>query len=206
MADECAVHAVYEFASARWYDPVRSLWTLFVSRTAEADLDRALEAAQRDCRVLDIGCGTGFNLGRLQRLQVPFESYVGVDFSDAMIAIARARYASEPRATFIARDLHTASDLANRFDVVLCTWVASHLARPRDAIDVAFAALAPGGIAVILIVTRPRGWLDTIASTVLAPFHSRPVDIVALQPLPGVHISVQYACGLVTLFRLRRAG
>jgi SAM-dependent methyltransferase len=43
--------------------------------------------------VLDIGCGTGHNLGRLRRLGVPFESYRGVDLTNSMLAIARQRYA-----------------------------------------------------------------------------------------------------------------
>ena len=65
-------------------------------------------------RVLDLGCGTGALLNQLK----PAHG-VGVDFSQAMIEIARTKY---PHLTFIHGDVEALGDLAELrgpFDVIL---------------------------------------------------------------------------------------
>jgi SAM-dependent methyltransferase len=83
MSDAASMRRIrhlYSLFDARWYDPFRALWERLTSRAAEDELDRLVrESAAEGFRVLDIGCGTGHNLGRLRRLGVHFESYRGID-------------------------------------------------------------------------------------------------------------------------------
>jgi len=197
------VRRLYQFGGARWYDAFRTVWTRVTSPAAEATLDQWLrEAARDECRVLDIGCGTGFNLGRLQRLGVPFRSYLGVDLTDAMLAIARTRYADERRAIFVEANLSDLAGTPERFDVILCTWVASHLDHPREVFDLAYDLLAPSGHAFLLVMTQPRWhifwWLAPLARL----FQARFVDLEPLGDLRGLKRMETSAAGLATVFSL----
>src|SRR5262245_33431693 len=72
---------------------------------AQESLDRVLEpfqdllvetvAARRPQRVLDVGCGTGSTTIAVARLLAKRGIAVGVDISEPMIALARARAARE---------------------------------------------------------------------------------------------------------------
>ena len=201
------VQTLYRLAGARWYDPFRVLWERLTSRAAEAELDRLVrEHAAEGCRVLDIGCGTGHNLGRLHRLGVPFESYRGVDLTSSMLAIARQRYADETRATFVESDLHDLSGAPERFDLILCTWVLSHLERPHDAFEIAHRLLAPGGHALFLTLTHPRWYVSWWFTPLVRLFQARYVEAAALQSLPGLATIQTWTAGLVTLVHLQEAG
>lgn len=58
-------------------------------------------------RVLDLGCGTGFNLELLLALHLPFATYTGVDLSPDLLARARAKFGQMARADFQQLDLQT---------------------------------------------------------------------------------------------------
>lgn len=199
------VQTLYGLAGARWYDPFRALWERRTSRVAETELDRLVrETAAEGCRVLDIGCGTGHNLGRLHRLGVPFESYRGVDLTSSMLAIARQRYAGEARATFVESDLHSLSGSAERFNLVLCTWVLSHLEHPRDALDIAYELLAPSGTALFLTLTRPRWYVSWWFTPFVRLFQARYVEAAAFQDLPASTVIRTWTAGMVTLVHLQQ--
>jgi len=81
---------------------------------------------QPACVLLDIGCG---NAALTARLFAYCDQCVGVDFSEYLISIANARFAS-PRHAFIYRDaLDYVAQEADplRFDKVLCFAVFSYL-------------------------------------------------------------------------------
>jgi SAM-dependent methyltransferase len=68
--------------------------------------------------VLDVGCGTG----RWADVIVPLcGRYVGTDFSQELVDIATARFASAPRATFMCMpaEMISSKTLAVRFQVIL---------------------------------------------------------------------------------------
>lgn len=199
------VRALYGIGEARWYDGFRAAWTTFTSRPAEAALDRLIvEAARPGCRVVDVGCGTGYNLARLRRLDVPFGTYRGVDLSPAMLAIAKAHHAGDARAEFVEGDLHALRTMQDRFDLVLCTWVASHLERPRDVLEVAYHLLAPGGHAMLLLMSRPRWYIRWWLAPLVHLFQARWVDPGVLENLPGLASTASLRAGLVTAVHLVR--
>ncbi len=198
-----AVRAVYGLASARWYDPFRTAWTWATSRRAEARVDELIEGALRPgSRVLDVGCGTGYNLGRLQCLGVPFATYLGVDLTPAMLAVARTKYADEARAEFVGMDLHDLSAMDERYDLVLCTWVASHLADPRAAFEVAHSRLGPKGRAIFLVMTAPRWSIRWWFAPLARIFRAKVVDPAVFRGLPGETSLTRFTGGLVSLIEM----
>ena len=90
--------------------------------------------------VLDAGCGTGRNLGRIASAGA---RPVGVDFSLGMLRVARARL---PQVPLLQADLQAALPLAdNRFSAVLCALIGEHLDRLAVAFSELFRVLSPGG-------------------------------------------------------------
>jgi ubiquinone/menaquinone biosynthesis C-methylase UbiE len=79
----------------RWfalvYDPFRALWSVW-TRGAEDDLDRLFgQHIDERSRILELAPGTGINLQRLFRCAPGFETYLGIDVSEAMLKRARRR-------------------------------------------------------------------------------------------------------------------
>ena len=127
--------AVYEANAVRW-DGERSRALL-----ERPWLDRLLAVVPPGGRVLDLGCGTG----------EPIASYLldrgcavtGVDFSPAMLAIARARFR---QVRWIEGDMRTL-DLPGRFDAIVAWDSFFHLTRDEQRALIPRLArhLAPGG-------------------------------------------------------------
>ena len=111
--------------SVRWYASV---------------VERCLRAAGGK-RVLEVGCGHGFMLARLER---EFDTY-GIDISE---------YAIEQAARFAPQSICTVADIgeslpthleAESFDLVVAKYVFEHLPHPIDAMRHVASALRPGG-------------------------------------------------------------
>lgn len=199
------VRALYAIGSARWYGPFRRAWTSLTSRRAEKRFDHLTEAAVAGGgRVLDVGCGTGYNLGRLRRLELPFSSYTGIDLTPAMLAIAQSEFANESRAEFAEMDLHDLATTEQRFDVVLCTWVVSHLADPKTAFKLAHEVLEMGGNALFLVMTEPRWGVRWWFAPLARIFRAQVVSPTVFDDLPGRVRLTRFAFGLVTLVELTR--
>ncbi|MEM8611151.1 MAG: class I SAM-dependent methyltransferase [Cyanobacteria bacterium P01_H01_bin.105] len=134
-------HVTEQYAKlAADYD---SRWSYYVRATTDATMQR-LPNTLGD--VLDIGCGTGALLSRLQCTQSASQ-LTGVDASTEMLEIARARL--HPDIT-----LHESWAEELPFDDCTFDTVAScnmfHFIRhPHDALDEMFRVLRPGGILVI---------------------------------------------------------
>jgi len=144
------------------YTPLRPLWTRTLSRAVEVYLEQialppCLNAA---AVVLDLGCGPGSNLARLQRLGLPFAHYVGFDLSPAMLAARRV-----PGSTltdFVQGDSYRLPFAKDSFDVILSTWMFSHLHKPTDVVCEAQRLLRPNGRLIVACVTRPPGLVGVL--------------------------------------------
>jgi SAM-dependent methyltransferase len=137
-----------------------------IAATAWALDARPLELA--GARVLELGCGTGRNAARV--LAGGAAAYVGVDGSDGMLAIARARAgAGDPRCTWLHADVLATAPLpiaAGGFDLALVVLVLEHvrdLAPPFAAIA---RALRPGGVLRVVEI-HP----DLVGAGTVAHFH-----------------------------------
>ena len=128
--------------------------------TGEAEIAEVLKTArvlglpQRRRRALDFGCGAG----RLTRaLARRFETAVGVDISEEMVATARRLNRDMPGCRFRVEDsteLRGQED--SSFDLVYTTLVLQHL--PRKLVEVYVMELlrvtAPGGLLVFALPDR----------------------------------------------------
>lgn len=121
---------------------------------------RAVRGCGRDgLRVLDVGCGDGFDLFMLLRLPDGKHCvrFTGVDLDAGNIAYCRARaeFEGDPRMEFAIRDV-LADPLGpgQRFDIVICSEAVEHMTDPDRAIAGLAGLLPAGGW---LILTTPNG-------------------------------------------------
>lgn len=154
--------------------PERDAW--------EAEMARCLGAEPLD--VLDVACGTGEVTGALRRLG---HCVTGLDFSEAMLARAKAKHAGDAGSRFLLADAEHTREPGNHYGAVVCRHLVWTLTDPQAALDDWFRVLkpcghllvfdgdfsAPGGLSGRL-AKRMIGWLDRIGGT--APPHNPLVD------------------------------
>lgn len=111
-------------------------------------------------RALDIGCGDGAYFATLHQLVGDTGEIHGIDYSEAMIARARARIAEpNPPATHIElADFTTAALQTDHYDLAIAVFGFSAMADVRAALTNAHRALRPGGqLFVIDLRLHPTG-------------------------------------------------
>ena len=132
-----------------WLLPEDSIWTqmhhAYVGRVVE------LVKASQARRVLELGCGDGWNCGKLAEAGL---DVVGVDWSHNAIEHARRMV---PKGRFICgdvRDPAIAAQIDGPFDAVVFIEVIEHIPPRdcRDALDLIARQLKPGGT---LVLTTP---------------------------------------------------
>jgi SAM-dependent methyltransferase len=102
--------------------------------------------AYKDPRVLDVGCGSG-RIGEFV-LDAGAARYVGVDFSEPMIDLARARLIRfGDRVELLVEDFLEAQ-LEGRFDVILALGLFDYLSEPERFARTMFSLCSPGGCVV----------------------------------------------------------
>ena len=115
---------------------------LFRRRLLAAETVRAYTAP----RVLDVGCGSG-RIGEFV-LDAGAREYVGVDFAEPMVELARARLSRfQARAQLLTGDFLTAP-LHGRFDVILALGLFDYLPEPYLFTRRMYALCADSGCVV----------------------------------------------------------
>lgn len=132
--------AVRSFEHARWQGAAATYQSTFAGATRpfiEALLDAA--GVERGTRLLDIACGPGFVASRgRERGAVAW----GLDFSPAMLAVARARDAA---VRFDEGDAEGLPYGDGSFDAVVANFGIHHVPRPLFALREAHRVLRRGG-------------------------------------------------------------
>jgi SAM-dependent methyltransferase len=115
---------------------------LFRRRQLAVDTVRSMGAPQ----VLDVGCGSG-RIGEFV-LEAGASRYVGIDFAEPMIELARSRLERfSERAELLLEDFLEAQ-LEGSFDVVLAVGLFDYLPEPHRYSRRMFELCAPGGCVV----------------------------------------------------------
>lgn len=98
-------------------------------------------------RILDLGTGDG-RLLALVRGAYPETEAVAIDFSPAMIAAARQRFADDSRVQVIAHNLDASLPNLGKFDAIISSFAIHHLVheRKRQLYAEIYALLSPGGV------------------------------------------------------------
>ena len=112
-------------------------------------LVREALAAERNHRVLDIGCGPGFLSAELLADVGAGGSLVGVDASPAMLGVAVRRCEGLGQATFHEGDAIALPVEDRSFDRALCVQVLEFVADVPAALAELYRVLRPGGRALV---------------------------------------------------------
>ena len=132
--------AVRAFEHAGWQRAAAHYTTTFAHAT-RGFIDDLLDAAgvKAGMRVLDLACGPGLVArGAAERGALP----VGLDFSSAMVALARANH---PGIRFEEGDAEVLAFADESFDAVVANFGIHHVAEPDRALAEARRVLQPGG-------------------------------------------------------------
>ncbi len=198
------VQKLYHLGHAQWYNLFRKYWTSIVERTLEKDFLDALDAAiQPQTKIVEIGCGTGINIGRIFYLQKKFASYLAIDFSFDMLAIAQQNFGNEKKIMFIEGDARTVP-LPTRYDLVLSTWVLSHLPEPSVVINRFYKNLSSNGSMLLVFLTKPHWSVSFWFSPFMRLYHSQYVSEQEIERMQGMKIRKSYCGGLATFLVIKK--
>jgi SAM-dependent methyltransferase len=162
----------YGDAHAAWYDELyRSLGKDHATEASDL-LDRVSDLLGRTpSSWLDVACGTGQHLAVIGDA---VDEVVGVDLSESMLDVARARLGG--RVDLRVADQRTLS-LGRTFDVVTSLFSSIGYADDLDELDATVSALAahvaPGGILVVEPWVEPDAWADARTQVVDVEEHGR---------------------------------
>ena len=104
-----------------------------------------------DCRIADIGCGSGEITSRLAALY-PQSHVTGIDILEHTVELARGRYASlAPRVQFQQGDAFELKLPSNHFDLVVCRHVTQSIPEPEKV------------LAEMKRICKPGGWVHVLS-------------------------------------------
>jgi demethylmenaquinone methyltransferase / 2-methoxy-6-polyprenyl-1,4-benzoquinol methylase len=140
-----------------WFDHIASMGNDLLWRPrALWDLDR-FRPEGPVTRILDLGCGTG-ELTRLAARHFPGARVVGLDFTGAMLSVARRRTGPATASPRISYGRGTAMRLPFEdatFDLAMSAFLARNLVDLEAALREMRRVLRPGGALLVLDITEP---------------------------------------------------
>ena len=134
------------------YDRTNALLSFWRDRAWKRDLISSLPPLNRP-RCLDIACGTG-DLCELLAAKYPDAEIVGLDLSEAMLNIARARVLG-PRVTFREGDMCQMDFPDGSFDVVTGGYALRNAPDLNQVLAEIRRVLKPGGVAAFMDFSKP---------------------------------------------------
>src|ERR1700735_551251 len=126
--------------------------------------------------VIDIACGTGLNFPLIEDVIGPGGRIVGVDLTDAMLAHAQDRIATNgwSNSALVQADA-AVFDFPAEADAILSTYALSQVPECADVIAHGAVALSAGGRWAVLDLKVPGntpGWLAQLGTAMVRPFAS----------------------------------
>jgi ubiquinone/menaquinone biosynthesis C-methylase UbiE len=115
---------------------------------ADRTADLALACVPAPAQILDVGCGTGYLLGRLAARAPRGRALAGIDVAPAMIEVARSA-ATDARLRFVVGTAERLPWPDRAFDLVVSTTSFDHWADQRAGLAECARVLAPGGCLVL---------------------------------------------------------
>ncbi|HCD82621.1 MAG TPA: SAM-dependent methyltransferase, partial [Agrobacterium sp.] len=93
-------------------------------------------------RILELACGTGEVTRLIHDLS---HDVTALDFSEAMLSVARAKHAGKTRLRFIMADVENTMEPDQSYDAIICRHLVWTLTKPETAFREWFRLLRPGG-------------------------------------------------------------
>jgi ubiquinone/menaquinone biosynthesis C-methylase UbiE len=198
------IQKMYSKLNALWYDPFKVLWNFIIARQAEKQLAHFLKQnIDEDKSILELGCGTALNLYKIFKLKVKFKSYLGMDFTYSMLQIAKNKFKNKQNVEFRLGDVTNLENLDKKFDILICTWVISHLENPVEFVNNSQKHLNPGGKFFLVFYTRPKWylnfWFKPIAKHL---FYAESFDHSIVKKFKNVKFHKSYSSDLVTVVEI----
>ena len=160
---------------AKHYDIVSRLYPApgYPQRAQRRQAVQALGLRAGDT-VVDVACGTGLNFSLIEEVIGPDGRIVGVDLTDAMLARAQSRIATNGWSNVgLVQSDAVAFDFPSKVDAILSTYALSQVPDCEAVISHGAAALSGGGRWVVLdlkVPDRTPAWLRQLGTTVVRPF------------------------------------
>ena len=127
-------------------------------------------------RVIDIACGTGLNFPLIEEVIGPDGRIVGVDLTDAMLARAQDRIATNGwRNVSLVQADAAGFDFPAGVNAILSTYAMTQVPECAEVIAHGAKALSGGGRWVVLDLKVPGntpGWLAKLGTAIVRPFAS----------------------------------
>ena len=178
QADRTREHLIETYRKkAKHYDITSRLYPApgYPQRTQRLRAVQALGLRAGDT-VTDMACGTGLNFALLQKAVGPGGRIVGVDLTDAMLAVAQDRIeANGWRNISLVQADAAGFDFPAGVNAILSTYAMTQVPECAEVIAHGAAALSDGGHWVVLdlkVPDRAPGWLATPVTAVVRPFAS----------------------------------
>jgi len=138
------------------------------------------------------------------KLDLPFRCYRGLDFSDNMLDIARQKFSGKTNIQFEKRDLTDLSNMNEKFDIIICTWVISHLPDPVFFVNQAQKFLNKNGKMFLVFFGKPQKWinfwLEPLAKYL---FMSKPIENDKITQFKNVTNRHLYAFGITDCLEIK---
>jgi ubiquinone/menaquinone biosynthesis C-methylase UbiE len=118
-----------------------------ISHRAEGESALLEFVPPNTCRILDLGTGDG-RLLALVRERHPDTEAMAVDFSPAMLEVARKRFALDSRVHVLEHNMDSPLPMLGKFDAVISSFAIHHLVheRKRALYGEIFGLLNSGGV------------------------------------------------------------
>jgi SAM-dependent methyltransferase len=191
------VPALYR-AVAPCYAAIDPGWRKWFYPRAHEAFDRELSSGLSQAGdVLDLGCGVGANLARIKDMQLSFDSYIGLDLSEAMLQHARKRYGDLPNVEFLQLDLMNDPLPEGPYDTIISTWVFELLPDPVLVAEKAWEVLKTGGRMVLLFEAKTDSILSRVINRLYPFLSAHLVEEDQYRRFPGSLFSEEHFSGPV---------
>ncbi len=199
------VRKLYSIGNAKWYDPLRPIYSkLFLSK-AEDDLTNFLkDNLDEDKTVLELGCGTGANLERIYSLDIEFKKYLGLDFSPHMLKIAKNKFRNNSIVEFRETDITELDDIKEQFDILICIIVLSHLQSRPDFVNRSQKLLGKNGKFFLIVHTEPEWYINFWLSPFIWLSRMNLISDDEIKKFENVKAINKYSGNLITAIEIHR--
>ena len=130
---------------------------------------------------------------------------MGLDFSTDMLEIAKNKFANLPHVKFQQKDITSLNDIEEKFDIVICTWVLSHLQSPSQVVNQMQKLISPRGKAFLIFFSRQKWfinvWLYPLAKYL---FKAKPVSKEEISKFNNVKTEHKFAAGITTTIEIHK--
>jgi ubiquinone/menaquinone biosynthesis C-methylase UbiE len=140
-------------------------WRYDFLRDAQSRLISILEVKE-NLQFLDIGCGTGWSLGKIAKLLDNQGSFYGVDLSPKIIEKAKNNFSGRPNFHFVKANAESIPLEDGSFDIIICTNSFHHYLHPDKVVHEMYRLLKTGGKTFILDPTADN-WIILIGDKIM---------------------------------------